>query len=165
MANNIIDEKYRDTFGVNSKYEHIISSKLNDDDSYNAFKVLVNTAIKNLTDLIEGKIRIGLIEPGMYYKYYGYDKDYPNDCRNVFEGYAPYPCSSKELNQKIGNLYAASRLTKYVNIGLLQRCKYSTKDTYFYYLPYDFFTTNNPIIRFVPNDEERPLLNKLKSNF
>jgi len=156
MANEILDAKYRDMFGINPKYECIIESKLNNRDCYHAFQVLVNTALKNLLEEIEGKTRIGLIEPRLFGKFYGYNNIPGNYYRDVFEGYAPYPCSARELNQKIGNLYASARLTKYVNMGLMKRGKRSSNSkTYSYYLPYDFFTTNNPEIKFVPFDWER----------
>ena len=164
MANEIIDIKYYDIFGVNNKYGYIIQTKLNDNESYNAFKVLINIALDNLTDLMGGKIRIGLIEPGMYYKYYGYNKDYPVDYQNVFEGYAPRTVMSKDLNQ-CARLFPAARLTKFVNLGLLNRYKNSDKDPYLYYLPYDFFITNNLMIKFVPNDVERTYLHTVRYNF
>ena len=166
MAMEIIDVKYRDMFGINPKYELIIENKLNYADGFKAFKVLVNTALDNLTKLIEGKVRIGLIEPGMFIKYYGYN-DNPGDWnRDVFDGYAPHPCSAREFNQKIGNLYAPARLTKYVNNGLMRRGKYGVKnETYSYYLPYDFFTTNDPTIKFVPNDWEREGMRLTSNDF
>ena len=73
MAMEIIDVKYRDMFGINPKYERIIDSRLNDADCFHAFQVLVNTALENLTKLIEGKTRTDLIEPKMFGKYYGYN--------------------------------------------------------------------------------------------
>lgn len=169
MAMEIIDVKYRDMFGINPKYERIIENKLNDADSFHAFKTLVNTALDNLTKLVEGKVRIGLIEPGMFIKYYGYNNNPGDWNRDVFEGYAPHPCSAREFNQKIGNLYAPARLTKYVNNGLMRRGKYptmkKTEGSYYYYLPYDFFTTNNPAIKFVPNDWEREGMRLTSNNF
>jgi hypothetical protein len=164
MAMEIIDVKYRDMFGINPKYERIIENKLNDADCYHAFQVLVNTALKNLILEIEGKTPIRLIEPRMFGAYYEYNNDPHSYCRDVFEGYAPHPCSAKQFNQKVGNIYAPARLTKYVNNGLMKRGKYGGKsETYCYYLPYDFFTTNNPEIKFVPNDWERESI-KLTSN-
>jgi len=166
MVLEIIDVKYRDMFGINPKYERIIENKLNDADGFNAFKVMVNTALENLTKEIEGKVRIGLIEPHMFGKYYGYNNDPHNYHRDVFEGYAPHPYSAKQLNQKIGNLYAPARLTKYVNNGLMRRGKYGVKsETYSYYLPYDFFTTNDPTIKFVPNDWEREGMRLTSNDF
>lgn len=169
MAIEIIDVKYRDMFGINPKYERIIDSKLNDADSFHAFKTLVNTALKNLVLEIEGKVAIRLIEPRMFRAYYDYNNDPHSYCRDVFEGYAPHPCSAREFNQKIGNLYAPARLTKYVNNGLMRRGKYptmkKTEGSYYYYLPYDFFTTNNPAIKFVPNDWERESIRYTPNNF
>ena len=169
MAMEIIDVKYRDIFGINPKYERIIENKLNDADCYRAFKVLVNTTLKNLIEEIEGKVRIRLIEPRMFGAYYEYNNDPHSRRRDVFEGYAPCPCSAKQLNQKIGNLYASARLTKYVNNGLMKRGKYpttrKTEGSYYYYLPYDFFTTNNPEIKFVPNDWERESIKFTPNNF
>lgn len=166
MAMEIIDVKYRDMFGINPKYENLIETKLNDADSFHAFKTLVNTALDNLTKLVEGKVRIGLIEPGMFIKYYDYNNDPHSYHRDVFEGYAPHPCSAKLFNQKVGNIYAPARLTKYVNNGLMRRGKYGVKsETYSYYLPYDFFTTNNPAIKFVPNDWERESMRFTSNNF
>ena len=166
MAMEIIDVKYRDMFGINPKYERIIENKLNDADSFHAFKTLVNTALDNLTKLIEGKVRIGLIEPGMFIKYYGYNNNPGDWNRDVFEGYAPRTFSASVLNQKVGNIYASARLTKYVRDGLMKRGKYGVKnENYSYYLPYDFFTTNNPAIKFVPNDWERESMRLTSNDF
>ena len=164
MAMEIIDVKYRDMFGINPKYERIIDSRLNDADCFHAFQVLVNTALENLTKLIEGKTRTDLIEPKMFGKYYGYNDNDAGYNRDVFEGYAPRALSAKNLNQKVGNMHAPARLTKYVRDGLMKKGKYGGKnENYSYYFPYDFFTTNNPAIKFVPNDLEREGI-KLTSN-
>ena len=156
MATDIIDMKYRDMFGINPKYEKLIETKLNDTDSFHAFKVLVNRALKNLVLEIEGKVSVRLIEPRMFVSWGKYRN--PDILKNldtdVFETYTPYAWPSKILNQKIGNIYPSARLTKYVKIGLMKRGKYSNDTTYSYYLPYDFFITNNPTIKFVPTDWE-----------
>lgn len=160
MVNEIIDEKYRDMFGINPKYERIIETKLNDADCYHAFKVLVNMALDHIMKLTDDNRRPDYKDMRLFSKYYGYNDEPGNWNRDVFEGYAPHPVLAKTLNER-ANLYAPARLTKYVRIGLLHRGNsphYTSlkKNTpYAYYLPYDFFTTNNPTIKFVPNDLER----------
>lgn len=160
--------------GINPKYENLIKTKLRDADSYNTFMELVDVAkrdIINLHEIIEREgIRPDVMRGGRVFTPGNTNSDYMwyemnTDPNNDFDGtMCPHPVPCNRLKD-MANGVSAPRLTKYVNTGLMCRghnelYEYysaggnrgaSKYQTYYYWLPYDFFTTNDLSIKFSPH--------------
>ena len=150
-----------DVLGINPKYEKLINMKLNDADSYNTFMELVESAksdILRVNERIKNEgikpdvMRCGCVfTPGNTDT--GYDLYKMNrDANMEYDGtICSSPKTCKWLKD-MANGISAPRLTKYVNAGLMGRGKGASKQ-YYYYFPWDFFTTNDLSIKLSPNSE------------
>ena len=148
MANDIL--------GINPKYKKLIKTKLTDVDSYNTFMELVECAKSDIIHLYSIKTDImrdtNSFSSNSYYLY-----KFNRDANMEYDGtMCPSPRTCKTLKEMVNGI-SAPRLTKYVNAGLMSRghneYPSSSKNNYYYYLPWDFFTTNDLSIKFSPNPD------------
>lgn len=136
---SIVKDKYRDSIGINPKYQKIIDTKLNDADSYNDFSLLVNIAIESF---MSERAKKGDLGCWAHQCFYSYNKD---------GSISPYPTTTAKLSNF--KTISGSRMMKYVRAGLMKSQKTRGRNNNrvnAYFLPYDFFTTNDLKIRFVP---------------
>lgn len=131
MATDIIDAKYRDMFGVNPKYWLSIS-KINDADSMETFKFLIDYALQSIT---------GSCHNGFYYR----NKQGYYSCQGV---------STRGIYNSTGIRIAGARMMKFVRLGLMEVCKDHLIDTNLYKFYDDFFTTNDLSIKFDTSNQE-----------
>lgn len=123
MAIEIIDVKYRDVFGINPKY-WVSISKINDADSLEIFKFLINIALQSITDV-----------------------NYSGFYRRNKQGYYCQGISTRSIYNLTDVRITGAQMMKFVRLGLMSAEKQPNQNN-IYKFPNDFFTTNDLSIMF-----------------